>query len=232
MESIQNVEMFHNITNTLPKVLVFMTTHFSLSHINFLQQCWPKAISRSSLLQSSDVLVFSTGQTNRTLLELVFAGNNLVVHEEPNPGYHEGAILALHSGGVHGWFNDYDWVIRLNPDVIIRDDTEIIKNLMNPDIDGIFINCFLDGRIMLQADWLAFRPSALPSPQFPKENGHAEVTLTQDMQSILQSGRFMWLPFSGPTGSGHCRVIGDVVVHNHEYLIVCEKDLEDVIFHD
>jgi hypothetical protein len=230
-ESVQNVEMFHNITNTLPKVLVFMTSHFSSSHINFLQRCWPKAISRSSLLQSSDVFVFSTGETNRSLLELVFAGNNLVVHEEPNPGYHEGAILALHLGGIYGWFNDYEWVIRLNPDVIIRDDTEIIKSLMNPDIDGIFVNCFLDGRIMLQADWLAFRPSVLPSPQFPSENGHTEVSLTQDMQSILQSGRFMWLPFSGPTGSGHCRVIGDVVVHNHEYLTICEKDLEEVIFH-
>jgi hypothetical protein len=198
------------------RVLIFLTTHFSRPHREFLQRCWPHSIANSQLLQKSDIFVFSTGRYSRTksLLENVFASNRLTIHQEMNPGKQGGAILALKLAELHGWFDNYDWVIRLNPDVIIKNDTEILLNIMDPNMDGIFINC--KGRnTTLHTDFSVFRPSALPPEKFTSNYSNAEIAFTEDMQSILQSGRYVWLPFSRPSGPGICRVVGDVVAHLH-----------------
>jgi hypothetical protein len=112
----------------------------------------------------------------------------------------------------------------LNPDVIIKNDTNILLNMMNPDIDAMFINCRY-GALELQTDWLAFRPNALPLEKFTSNHWNAEHALSEDMQPIIQSERFIWLPFSQPAKNGECRVVGDVVVHDHEYINECNNDI-------
>ena len=54
---------------------------------------------------------------------------------------------------------------------------------------------------------------------------NAERQFTVDMYPILNSGRFVWLPKAEPEAFGHCRVVGDNVVHDHEYVEKCESDL-------
>jgi hypothetical protein len=162
--------------------------------------------------------VFSTGPVNQTLIESVFSRNRIFVHEEPNPGYHQGAILGLKLAGEYGWFDNYDWVIRSNPDVIIKNETEILNNLLDPDIDGIFMNCFPNpAHAKLHTDWSAFRPRALPQNPFTSTIIYAEQAFTEDMQPILESQKFAWLPFSYTDSPGSCRVVGDVVVHLHKF---------------
>jgi hypothetical protein len=209
-----------------PKVLIFITSHFSASHITFFQRCWPYSIAKSLLLQSSDILVFSNGATNRSLLQRLFAHNRLEIHEvNENPGYEKGANEALELAGLYGWFESYDWVIRLNPDVIIRNDTEILKLIMDPDLDGIFVNCLPGRGELLHTDWSAFRPAALPERKFASNRLHSEAKFTIDMKAILTSRSFVWLPHSHPEKFGSCRVVGDVVIHDHKYLNYCEEDL-------
>ena len=212
--------------NALPKVLLFLTSHFSTSHTRFLQECWPHSIAKSLLLQHADVLVLSTGPHNLTILKEVFANNKLVIHDTPNPGYQAGAILALQLDVKHKWFNGYDWVIRLNPDVIIRNDTDILANIMNPDVDGIFVNCQRSLPPIIHTDWHAFRPSALPAEAFiEKKHNNAELDFTEQVHPILQSERFAWLAGAHPRRNGYCRMEG-VVMHNHEYLDKCKSDLQ------
>mmetsp|Transcript_19377 Transcript_19377/g.27622 ORF Transcript_19377/g.27622 Transcript_19377/m.27622 type:complete len:109 (+) Transcript_19377:334-660(+) len=57
-------------------------------------------------------------------------------------------------------FHGYDWVIRLNPDVIIHNDTTIIARILDPSLDGIFVNCKNDA-MKLHTDSSAFRPSTV-----------------------------------------------------------------------
>lgn len=141
--------------------MIYLTTHFSADHIKFLQNCWHESIEKSKLLQSADVLVFLTGRpANLTLLESIFFRNNVKVHKVPNPGYQGGAILAMNLGFEKKLFHGYDWVIRLNPDVIIHNDTTIIARILDPSLDGIFVNCKNDA-MKLHTDWSAFRPSAV-----------------------------------------------------------------------
>jgi hypothetical protein len=213
--------------SSLPRILLYITTHFSTSQMDFLRVCWPFAISKSILLQTADIAVFSTGATNYTLLRETFPPpRNLTVTEYNNPGYQEGAVLALQVAGRDNLFDGYDWVIRLNPDVIIRNDTWILATMRDPDVDGIFINCFKGKKnwIRLHTDFSAFRPAHLPKGTFINTTFRvAEKQFTRDMETVLQSERFRWLKDGRPDEYKRCRVDykDSPVIHDHDYIHNC-----------
>ena len=41
----------------------------------------------------------------------------------------------------HGWFEGYDWVVRLNPDVLVRNDTFLLQAMGDDAVHGIFVDC-------------------------------------------------------------------------------------------
>ena len=114
-----------------PKILLYLTTHLSQSHIKFLRYCWPTALSRSRELRQADVLVFDTSSRNQgeedKLLQSVFSPGmvNLTIIKADKMAYKEarlgtngkqgGATLAMKEAVKNEWFKGYDWVIRLNP---------------------------------------------------------------------------------------------------------------------
>ena len=224
------------------KVLLFITTFDSEAHFDFLRTCWPPSIAKSPLLQKADVLVFSSGHDfyfgktrNISLIEATFPGQNISVQIRQNIGYQHGAILALEEALKNKWFNGYDWVIRLNPDVIIRNDTWIQKTMNDPNIDGIFVKCFdwSDPRnktLKVHTDFSIFRPAALSlsnilSPPYYRYL-NAESVFREKVAPILESGRYKDL--EGPEWSGrHCKVRGrnSPVLHEHDYLHLCKLDL-------
>ena len=46
-----------------------------------------------------------------------------------------GAILALSEAEARGWFDGYDWVVRLNPDVIVSEDRFLRTHMARDGID-------------------------------------------------------------------------------------------------
>jgi len=225
------------VTNaSLPRILLFITTHFSNLHIDFFRECWPSSIAKSILLQTADVAVFSTGPTNFSLLQATFPTQNVSVYERSNPGYQSGAMLALQEAARNKWFDGYDWVIRLNPDVIIRNDTWIWATMRDTNIDAIFVNCRGINQetlpFKIHTDFFAIRPARLPNGTFLNYIfRNAEEQMTLDMQSILQSERYRWLADGGPKRPGYCRVHREnsPVIHYHEYLTECKNNLADTI---
>ena len=223
------------------RVLLFLTTFESYNHFSFLRTCWPSSIAKSPLLQKADVLVFSCGHNlhfgekrNTSLIKATFVGQNTTVHIRKNPGYQQGAIWALEEALKKGWFKGYDWVIRLNPDVIIRDDTWIRKTINDPEVDGIFVRCIfwndtIDNVTKIHTDFSMFRPSALEGSKIippPYLRLNAEEVFTEKVEHILKSGRYRYLHGADYSGR-HCKVRGrnSPVLHNHDYLDVCRADL-------
>ena len=214
-----------------PRVLLYLTTYDSESHFDFLRVCWPLSIANSILLKNADVFVFSSGHNlifgtsrKRSLAEATFPGQNVSVHVHSNPGHQEGAIMAIEEALKNGWFNGYDWVIRLNPDVIIRNDTWIRETMNDASVDGIFVMCA--GHI--QTDFTIFRPKALASGAdfSPYEGLGAEPVFTNRVMPILASGRYKYLPGTDDSRT-MCRVRGkdSPVLHEHDYLHFCREDL-------
>jgi hypothetical protein len=58
-----------------------------------------------------------------------------------NPGYHAGAIKVMLDGLHEGWFNAYDWVIRLNPDTMVYDDSRLAQAMNNKQYAVVLANC-------------------------------------------------------------------------------------------
>ena len=74
-------------------------------------------------------------------------------------------------------------MVRVNPDVLIRNDTFLLESMANDNISGIFVDCLdkscLNERIcndrQIHTDFFAIRPSAVSRDQVLKlDNRHAE----------------------------------------------------------
>lgn len=213
-------------------VLLYVTTHASTWHRECLRSCWPKLLAKRGLLRGAHVLIFSTGDpVHNAELLLPFAKNpSVTVTNIDNPGYQEGANAAMAIGIQNGSFVGYDWIIRLNPDVFILDDSWIIQTMCEPDVDAIFVDChdncpgvncsIPNIPLFIHTDFFIVRPYVLRPQGFSEKVflrfSNAELTATYEFEDIMKSGKHRWLAGAGPM-HGSCRVRGDKspVLHQH-----------------
>jgi hypothetical protein len=203
----------HNDAENL-KVMLYVTTHMSPQHIWYLKSCWYPALQNSLLLRSSDVVVYLNPPENelegaKKLLKDTFKDQKLTIHERANPGYQEGAMAALTDAAREGWFNGYDWVIRVNADVIIRNDTFLLDVMQNdPNATALLVNCLpSNDRPIVQTDFFAIKPGALAPNTFLNSNiNNAERAFTNDIRKdILKVGNHRWIK-EASLSAGICRV--------------------------
>jgi len=209
------------------KNLIYISTHLSKRHVSFFAKCWPAIVSQR-LFQESDVRIFATDTAD--WMYDMFDGN-VVVSTYVNPGYHSGANLAMREMVNNRWYEGYEWVIRVNPDVIIRNDTWILKTMQDESVDGIFDDCQDTGcntshciHNQMHTDFFAIRSSTLSRMSFENLEHRAEAYFTINAHFIADRGRDAWLPHTGPH-KGQCRVTGNnsPVIHDHSYLKTCPR---------
>jgi hypothetical protein len=217
------------------KVLLYVTTAWSDAHTHFLRACWPSAVRQQSLYNMSDLMFVVTN--NHTLgdsrVEAVLSSvlqRNITVRKLANPGFQSGAILPVTDALRHGVWDGYDWVIRINPDVLFTDEQPLLAAMRNDNIDGIFVNCNYH-KVKLHTDFFAVRPRALTGPpdlaRATPFQSNAEEHATAVFDPILKSGRFVWLPGAQPIRNTWCRVDGTTVVHLNEQTS-CERNMTQV----
>jgi len=230
---------------TGPRILLYITTHMSKSHRWYLDTCWPRALLHSSLLSNADVLVYLTAsksddkEASIAQLNSTFNNQKLKVHVANNPGWQAGATVAMKDATLNKWFVDYDWIIRMNPDVIIRNDT-FLRSTINNDTNAtaILIDCTpkeLDRNKLtpkmrawngplVQTDFFALKPSVLKENAFvvPSGNLIAEKLFTNDIrESILNKGGARFIEGVSPMTGKSCRagdgrgVENTPIVHIH-----------------
>lgn len=204
------------------KFLLLVTTHLSNWHVKLMSTCWRKVVQASSLIRDGDVLVYATAPPSREFLDL-FRHARVVVHK--NIGYHTGAMFPLIDSEQRNLTRHYDWVMRVNPDVILKNDTWIRQQMDDKQISGIFTDCFsrqctrrrcVDH--LIHSDFLAFRPRVLSASSFLRASQNkkyvtAEQQTTASMRSIVRRGEDAWL--KGTRQKGFCRVQHRDIVHTH-----------------
>lgn len=217
------------------RILTYITTHLSSQHHDFIKDCWPSLLKKLALFQRSDFMILITAENRPSMSEMnlihsVFAKPDVAIQMRPNPGYQEGAILALVEAYRNRWFEDYDWVVRVNPDVVIRDDTFLLQTMEDDSVSGIFDDCLEKacpaGRKcvdrLIHTDFFAIRPSAISRDEVLRlASTNAENMATQAFSGIVRNGSDAWLPNTGPH-HGECRVMGKLspVVHDHNASII------------
>ena len=106
------------------RILLFVTTHMSPTHKQFLSTCWRQMLSQP-FFQDADVIFYLTEAVTR-------ASDLEPLSQFPKAHVTSGvkgllpwargqgpATAAMHDPHIFGIWSKYDWVIRLNPDVIV-----------------------------------------------------------------------------------------------------------------
>ena len=208
------------------RLAIFMTTALSEDHRSFFN-CWENAIQNFKFLRDADLVLHAP----RPLLPDDLAKFQHMRHitvrlSDTTGGKSAGAIKsfteAFGSKGFHqGWFKNYDWVIRLNPDVLFMDAPWILHAMQKASIDGIFQICLPGCRI--NSDFFAVRPKAVDFARVDKSiRRNAEANTAWVFKNILAAGRYTWLE-GGLQHGGACRISGrkSPVVHNHSLKNFC-----------
>ena len=203
-------------------------------------------------MSEADVLVYlsapeSVREKAVQQLNSTFYKNNLTIHVADNPGCQEGAAAAMKDATLNNFFVGYDWIIRMNPDVIIRNDTFLVSTINDTNATAILIDCTpeeLDRNKLtpkmrawegplVQTDFFALKPSALPEDIFVKKNDNfiAEKLFTNDIREpILKKGGQRFIPNASPMTGKSCRagdgrLIRDTPITHIHY---DEKDQIDI----
>jgi hypothetical protein len=211
------------------KLAIYMTTHLPREHLIYFP-CWNDAIQRMDIFKYADLILYTSSHpTSEQLTMLPF--RNIIVKRYNNTGYQEGAIQSMIDPFVNNatWFDKYDWVIRINPDVLIRHDAWLIQTMMNTSFDGIFHDCYNQNyysnpKPKLHSDFYAFRPSAVDREMVLKsERKNAEFHLTAAFRNIYDSGRFAFVEGARNSRRGNCRIEGtnSPVIHDHDLWTAC-----------
>lgn len=203
---------------SLPKILIYITTHMSNSHKEFLKYCWPQALKNSRLLNSSDISVHMTPEPEDVtesvqIIKNTFKNQNLSYHVVNNFGYNKGAIAAITDASKSGWFDGYDWVFRMNPDVIIQNDKWFLDTIQK-DVDAslLYVECFrnLDHVKALHTDFFAVKLTSLPPGHLNEKNHwNAEYQFTERMQPLIEKRQHRHIPGAYPKRIHTCRIDGD-----------------------
>lgn len=192
------------------RVLLYVTTHFSQQHAMYLKYCWPNVLARSPLLQKADVAVYLNPSKSETrkeamgVLKDTFADHNLLVYLRENAGYTTGATDAMTEAVANDYFSGYDWVIRLNPDVMIRDDSYLTAHMDDPSVSALLINCSNRMHNKVHTDFFMIKPHLLSKDSFPTKifRNNAELSFTKSIQtSVLDKESHRWIPDSNPKSS-------------------------------
>jgi len=227
---------------TSTSVVLYVTTHASHQHMSYLE-CMPTLIRISPMLMKADVILYVGNHVSEDqkhsinqLLDKWPVGNR-IVHFDENPGKQEGAKFATHVGFSSGWFRGYDWVIRINPDVVIYNDNLIWPLMQKAENWGIFVACgtYCEPHsgcapVQTHTDFFAVRPSRVPPNAFADWNvsePSAEVQATAAFKDIYAAKADVYLPWS--PRSSICRVTGGGVFHSTQF---CHDFLESPPFED
>ena len=216
------------------KVLILIGTHLSDDHITMFKNCWPKAMEHSSLLRSADYLFYLNPRNltrqepwflswGEELLQNLFKDrNNVTFKFGPPERKNNGAMKPYILAGKHGWFSGYDWVIRMNPDVMIQNDSWLVETMENHNhnVSLLFAECSSPENVdigpnynipnevkAMHSDFTAFKPSAVPNKAFATiYTGHAEAGMAIVMKPLVEKKLHRRIPGVGPWKWNLCRL--------------------------
>lgn len=239
-------------TTKQPSILLYITTHFSDQHIRYFHCCWPILVKQSPLISSAHVLIAATNTSQVSLQELEFLENlfsknpsyqfryqtnntNCDKYKNATKRFHRNPLKVpvnlkqcLANQGVqigieNRWMFAHDWVIRINPDVMIRKSSWLLETMSNSSMEGIFVYCHAR---QLHTDFFAVRPSSLKPDAFRKmaikanKLNHERTAYREFKHLVEDPDKHRLLP-DVEESQGSCRVRGNnaSVYHVHDSCI-------------
>ena len=161
--------------------------------------------------------------------------NVSLVWRHTNPGYQLGAIEALLYAARRSWFDAYDWVVRVNPDVIVISATFLEAKLREAGTTAVLADCrhancgIRAGQLpeqvprhyplncinpMVHTDFFAARPRSMDN-EFWEGQSHAETAASKVFKRAVGSTGAVLFYKGGPGRNLACRVKSHGIEHTH-----------------
>jgi len=203
------------IARQLGRVVFFITTNGSEQHMSFFR-CWHKMVAKLPVLQKADVIIHENAAFfNKKQVQswMARAPNRLLeIHHGSNPGYQRGALESVDAAFSNGWFDNHDWVIRINPDVYIHDEQPLLAHMQAPGTAAVFANCGWKcaapcNTLKVHTDFFAVRVRQVPKGAFSGWRGakNAELYATHSaFADLINAGHVEWV--IAQNIDRHCRV--------------------------
>ena len=232
------------------KFLTLITTHFLASHRNFLENCWTILVTHPFFSNRTDFHFYTTpnDQTRlfnidnytarlRNIFSKVSFTHSFALDKQM------GAKSVMHDMRMQPVFEKYEWIMRLNPDVIVLDARRIVKMMHMPHVDAIICNCNWRLAKVYNHTYTKSVVLARPWPKRPYYKiwpivrytivntdfilfrpraiairpNHTHLNAEYDMTNLLQGNKNVAI--LSTTKSKHCRVNSDEVKHVHDISI-------------
>ena len=216
------------------RLLLYVTTHLSLLHLKFLTLCWPQMLQRFKI--KPEIAFFITPRNNHTnlshdsiVIKTMYPNATIIL--STTIGKQEGAISAVTNPIAIQLFSQFDWIIRLNPDVIMYNIPYIMRFLTHRR-DAVLSNCWQnENDIRIMTDFTIFRPRAINiymtelrflqclrsderlTPYTEPVPPNAENDFTRLISTTLKNRKYIWL-WNADNSSRRVQLPG-IVYHEH-----------------
>ena len=129
-----------------------------------------------------------------------------------NPGYQEGAIYAVALAPRRGWFDSYEWVIRVNPDVVFEDASYLEARLHDRNTSAVLAECGKRVGEKIHTDFFAARPRIMNRLKWASDS-NAEKAAAAVFRSVIRTSRAA--VFYKGRADKQCRVSNNGIIHEH-----------------
>lgn len=185
-------------------------------------------LQQSPTLAHATVFVYTTSRTipKEWVLALSKLKNNVVIYTKFVPGYHQGAIAPMHDPEFAKLVdpNEFDWIIRTNPDVVMYNSSRLERMMGEPGVDAVLAACAASdvcgkpsGCSMnhVNTDFTAFRTKLYYNMTLRIVSGDAERWMKEILQDVVQNNRDRWISTHNPDRFCRLRLWGEIV-HEHD----------------
>jgi hypothetical protein len=145
-------------------------------------------------------MIYAPTDPSEELLKMLPFRNTIIKLVPTNIGYQEGTVVqAMIDPFLDknvSWFDNYDWVIKLNTDVMIRNDTWFIQTMLNTTIDMIVHDCYsskFSNYPVFHYDFIAFRQAVDRDRILNSKRRSAEIHMTESSRGIYGQYRFVYV---------------------------------------
>ena len=212
------------------ELVVFMTTHLSPEHLFALRHVWPTLL-QSNLFRKADFILYSQRDVPSDIQQLFqfqqIHRYNTTSNLDKFAIKQQGSMGAMKNAINGQCFANYTWVLRLNPDVWISNDTDIRRFMADSAVDGVFVDCHhWKGcqrhctQAMINTDFFLVRTRFLQRTEPPRRpflhfHVNAEKQATIAFKEVVDGGRDRWI---WSKKSGGCRTQNPNIIHVHKTL--------------
>ena len=201
-----------------PRVLIYITAACGACHLYDLETRWPSSMRAAPLLVHAEILTYAGCKKNHGAsrwahaLALLPNKNVSLAWSNHNPSKQEGASLAIVTALENGWFAGYDWIIRVNLDVVVKESAFLESKLLQANTSAVLAICAYNQFNYVPTDFFASRPQEMAAVPWTTK-GNAERAATAVFKPAIDEGRAV--TFDKKNGQT-CRVRNMGIFHEHQ----------------